>query len=110
MRRPHSSTTRRTVTFRGRAHSTIKSLYAAACAARDGPNDAFEQSLPALLSLLCASNELPSDPTRTLRLRRVPSLTHHRHYFHLVADMSDGTTSSELSLKKACRSALTTPS
>ena len=82
------------------------SLYKAASAARDGPEDAFLSALPALAQVLQASGELPSDPARTLRLRRVKSTTVKRTFFHLVADLADGTTTSELSLKKACREAL----
>jgi hypothetical protein len=97
---------RSSVSFAGQTHTTMVSLYKAASAARDGPEDAFLSALPALAQVLQASGELPSDPARTLRLRRVKSTTVKRTFFHLVADLADGTTTSELSLKKACRAAL----
>ena len=92
--------------FRGATYTTIASLYKAACAVRDGPDGMFDYSVPELARLLRNALELPADPAHTLRLRRVPSSTVQRSFFHLVADLSDGMTTTELSLKKACRAAL----
>ena len=102
----HHTTMRHTVQFAGMSHSTIVSLYRAASSVRDGPVDDFENGTPALTQLFQASGELPSDPSRTLRLRREESTTVKRTFFHLVADLADGTTTGELSLRKACRTAL----
>ena len=75
----------------------------AATAVRDGQYSTFEFHTSALIALLCNVGELPTDSNCTLRLRRVKSSTVKRSFFHLVADLSDGTTTNELSLKKACR-------
>ena len=96
---------RKTVLFLGQPHTSQASLYKAATAVRDGPDDAFELHASALDTLLRAASELPADPNRTLRLRRAKSSTVKRSFFQLVADLSDGTTTGELSLKKACRAA-----
>ena len=92
--------------FRGVTYTSVTSLYRAARAVRDGSDAAFDDSICELTRLLRNAHELPTDPTRTLRLRRVPSPTVRRSFFHLVADLRDGTTTTELSLKKACRAAL----
>ena len=97
------------VVFLGSSHSSQASLYKATSTVRDGPESVFERSAPALVRLLCAGGELPTEPSRTLRLRRVKSATVKRSFYHLVADLSDGTTTGELSLKKACRAALLDP-
>ena len=99
------SPAKQTVLFRGQPYSSQAALYKAAVAVRDGPDDTFELHVSALAALLRTATELPANPDRTLRLRRVKSSTVKRSFFHLVADLSDGTTTGELSLKKACRAA-----
>lgn len=92
--------------FLGSPHRTLASLYKATSSARDASEDEFGAAVAELVSLLRSAGELPPDPLRTIRLRRVASSTSKRHFFHLVADLSDGATTGELSLKKACRFAL----
>jgi hypothetical protein len=104
MRAPSRATL---IDFLGHAHTAQASLYKAATAVRDG--ETFEHNAPALVQLLRTGGELPPDPTKTLRLRRVKSTTIKRPFYHLVADLSDGTATEELSLKKACRAALLGP-
>ena len=102
MRQP-SKAAKRGVSFRGAAHTSIKSLYAAASASRDGSEEEFTDAVEELQRLLRAAGELPQDSPRVERLRRVQSCTQQRVFFHLVADMSDGTTKEGISLKKACQ-------
>ena len=99
---------RKTVLFLGQPHPSQASLYKAAIAVRDGADEAFGLHASTLTALLRSACELPTDPDRTLRLRRVKSATVKRSFFHLVADLSDGTTTGELSPKKACRAAFST--
>ena len=94
---------RKTIVFLGQRHTSQASLYKAATAVRDGQYSTFELHTSALIALLRNVGELPTDSNCTLRLRRVKSSTVKRSFFHLVADLSDGTTTNELSLKKACR-------
>ena len=91
-------------TFMGRAFTTQKDLYRAACLARDGDDDAFEAGAAELVRLLKKAGELPGEATaRVLRLRRIEGSG--KAYHHLVADLSDGTTAERLSLREACRAA-----
>ena len=92
--------------FLGRSYSTQVALYKAACAARDGTELQFEAGTDELCRLLRAAGELPREPNRTLRLRRMEAVFKSTRYYDLVADLSDNTTTGKLSLKKACRSAL----
>ena len=55
------------------------------------------------------AGELPSDPSRTLRLRRMECMVIKTRYYELEADLSDNTTTGKLSLKKACRAAFKQP-
>ncbi len=77
------------------------SLYTAASVKRDGPG--FDAASDELCRLLRNAGELPSDPARTLRLRRIQSFVNSKVYYELTADLSDTTTTGKLSLKKACR-------
>ena len=54
-----------------------------------------------LYRLLTAACELPSEPARTLRLRRMRASVRSSTYYELIADISDNT--GKLSRKKACR-------
>lgn len=93
--------------FCGTEHKNKTSLYSAVCAIRDGSDATFEASSEELCRILRAAGELPIEPARTLRLRRmrvsVRSSTYY--YYELIADLSDSTSTGKLSLKKACRSA-----
>jgi len=52
---------------------------------------------------LRAAGELPSEPARTLRLRRMRASVRSSTYYELLADLSDNTSIGKRSLKKACR-------
>ena len=95
------------VSFCGTTFRNKTSLYSAVCAVRDGSDATFEASAEELCRLLRAADELPSDPVRTLRLRRERVSIHSKIYYEISADMSDNTTQHRLSLKKACRAAFT---
>ena len=89
-----------------RLQRACEAVLDAGAAVRDGDESTFELHVPALAELLRTAGALPARANRTLRLRRIKSTTVKRSFFHLVADLSDGTTTEALSLKKACRSAL----
>lgn len=91
--------------FLGRTYSAHAALYKAARAVRDGTDDQFDVGTIELCRLLRAAGELPSDPNRTLRLRRMECAVLSTRYYELEADLSDSTTTGKLSLKKACRAA-----
>ena len=95
--------------FMNRSYSSSAALYAAVRAVRDGPDARFESGADELCRLLRAAGELPSDPNRTLRLRRMESTVMNTRYYELEADLSDNTTTGKLSLKKACRAAFKKP-
>ena len=92
--------------FDGRSYSTQAALYLAARAVRDGADARFEAGTDELCRLLRAAGELPGDPSRTLRLRRMESMVMKTRFYELEADLSDNTTTGKLSLKKACLAAL----
>ena len=94
------------VSFYGTKCKNKTSLYAAVCAVRDGSDATFEASTDELCSFLRAAGELPSEPARTLRLRRMRASVRSSTYYELIADLSDNTSTGKLSLKKACRFAL----
>ena len=91
------------VSFYGTKCKNKTSLYAAVCAVRDGSDTTFEASTEELCRLLRAAGELPSEPARTLRLRRMRASVRSSTYYELIADLSDNTSTGKLSLKKACR-------
>lgn len=95
---------KRAVTFCGKTYTSIAALYSAACAKRDGPDAIFEACSGELCRLLCMAGELPSDPARTLRLRREKISLKTKTFYELTCDLSDNT-SGKVSLKKACRAA-----
>ena len=84
-------------------HKNTASLYAAARAVRDGSDATFEASSEELCHILRAAGELPTEPARTLRLRRTRATVRSSTYYELIADLSDNTSTGKLSLKKACR-------
>ena len=57
-----------------------------------GQTPTFEANAEELCRLLRAAGELPSDPTRTLRLRRERVSVRSKVYYEISADMSDNTT------------------
>lgn len=89
--------------FCGTNYKNTASLYAAARAIRDGPDATFEASSEELCRILRAAGELPTEPSRTLRLRRMRTSVRSNTYYELTADLSDNTSTGKLSLKKACR-------
>jgi hypothetical protein len=91
------------VSFCGTKYKNKTSLYATVCAVRDGSDATFEASTEEFCSLLRAAGELPSEPARTLRLRRMRASVRSSTYHELIADLSDGTSTGKLSLKKASR-------
>ena len=91
------------VSFCGTKHTNKASLYTAVCAVRDGLDATFEASTEELCNLLRAAGELPTEPARTLRLRRMRAAVRSSTYYELIADLSDNTSTGKLSLKKACR-------
>ena len=93
------------VYFCGVNYKNTSSLYSAVRITRDGTDATFGASTDELCSLLRAAGELPSEPTRTVRLRRERASVNSRVYYEVIADMSDNTTQYRLSLKKACRAA-----
>ena len=93
------------VLFAGQHHKSIAALYSSACAKRDGPDVIFEACSGELCRLMRMAGELPSDPVRTLRLRRDKTVINNKTFYELTADLSDNTTTNKLSLKKACRAA-----
>ena len=95
--------------FLGRSYTSLAAFYSAARAVRDGPDAWFETGADELCRLLRAAGELPSDPNRTLRLRRMECTVIKTRYYELEADLSDNTTTGKLSLKKACRAAFKKP-
>ena len=108
----HIQTTQRpmrglVVSFCGAEYKKKASLYSVVCAVRDGSDTQFEANAEELCRLLRAAGELPSDPTRTLRLRSERVSVRSKVYYEISADMSDNTTQVRLSLKKACRAAFT---
>ena len=100
---------RSTQPFLGRSYTSQTALYAAARAVRDGPDARFEAGVDGLCRLLRVAGELPNDPNRTLRLRRMECSVIKTRYYELEADLSDNTTTGKLSLKKACRAAFKKP-
>lgn len=96
---------KKVVTFCGEPYTSIASLYSATSAKRDGPDTVFEACSEEICILLRKAGELPADPTRTLRLRRIQSSVNSTVYYELMADLSDNTTTGKMSLKKACRTA-----
>ena len=99
----HMVGARKIVCFSGADYKNIVTLYAAARALRDGTDAVFEASTEDLCRILRAAGELPSDPARTLRLRRMRASVRSSVYFELLGDLSDQTSTGKLSLKKACR-------
>ena len=95
--------------FLGRSYPSQAALYSAARAVRDGSAARFEAGADELCRLLRAAGELPNDPNRTLRLRRMECTVINARYYELEADLSDNTTTGKLSLKKACRAAFKKP-
>ena len=95
--------------FLGSNYSSQTALYAAARAVRDGTDAKFEAGTDEICRLLRAAGELPSEPNRTLRLRRLESTVINARYYELEADLSDNTTTGKLSLKKACSAAFRKP-
>ena len=91
------------VSFCGVKYTNKTSLYAAVCIVRDGLDTTFEASTEDLCNLLRAAGELPIEPARTLRLRRMRATVRSSTYYELIADLSDNTSTGKLSLKKACR-------
>ena len=91
------------ISFCGINHKNTASLYAAARAIRDGSDSTFETSSEELCRILRAAGELPIEPARTLRLRRMRATVRSSTYYELIADLSDNTSTGKLSLKKACR-------
>ena len=89
--------------FSGAEYKNTVMLYAAARALRDGTDAVFEANTEDLCRIMRAAGELPSDPARTLRLRRMRASVRSSVYFELLWDLSDNTTTGKLSLKKACR-------
>jgi len=63
----------------------------------------FEASTEELCRPLRAAGEFPSEPARTLRLRRMRASVRSSTYYELLADLSDNTSIGKRSLKKACR-------
>ena len=95
--------------FMNRSYPSQAALYSAARAVRDGTDARFEAGADELCRLLRVAGELPSDPNRTLRLRRMECTAINARYYELEADLSDNTTTGKLSLKKACRAAFKKP-
>ena len=91
------------IAFCGTEHKNTASLYAAARAIRDGSESTFEASSEELCRILRTAGELPTEPSRTLRLRRMRASVRSSTYYELIADLSDNTSTGKLSLKKACR-------
>ena len=91
------------ISFCGTNHKNTASLYAAARAIRDGSDSKFEARSVELCSILRAAGELPTEHSRTLRLRRVRASVRSSTYYELIADLSNSTSTGKLSLKKACR-------
>lgn len=89
--------------FCGTNHKNTASLYAVARAIRDGSDSTFEASSEELCRILRAAGELPTEPSRTLRLHRMRASVRSSTYYELIADLSDSTSTGKLSLKKACR-------
>ena len=89
--------------FSDTVYKSTVSLYTAARAMRDGTNAVFEANTEELCRILRAAGEIPSDPARTLRLRRTRTSVRSSVYFELLGDLSDNTSTGKLSLKKACR-------
>ena len=68
-----------------------------------GSDATFEASTEELCRPLRAAGEFPSEPARTLRLRRMRASVRSSTYYELLADLSDNTSIGKRSLKKACR-------
>ena len=79
------------VSFCGTEHKNKTSLYSAVCAIRDGSDSTFEASSEELCRILRAAGELPTEPSRTLRLRRMRASVRSSTYYELIADLSDST-------------------
>ena len=94
---------RKTAYFSGAVYKNTVSLYTAARAMRDGTDAVFEANTEELCRLLRAAGELPFEPARTLRLRRIRASVLSSVYYELLADLSDNTSTGKVSLKKACR-------
>ena len=94
---------RTTVYFSDTVYKSTVSLYTAARAMRDGTDAVFQANTEDLCRILRAAGELPFEPARTLRLRRIRASVRSSVYYELLADLSDNTSTGKVSLKKACR-------
>ena len=94
---------KKNVFFSGVVYKSIVTFYSAARAMRDGPDAVFEANTDELSRILRAAGELPIEPARMLRLRRMRASVRSSTYYELIADLSDNTSTGKLSLKKACR-------